>query len=319
MSGSSTSAIQQQYRTDGFFIAPEPILPPDIVQAAVAGMDAVREGRYDAGQPPQPSRWNPGDDPNELCKIELPQQADLGIRALVSHPDLGRWAARVTGARMVQVWWTQLLYKPPQPEEGEAELNIGWHQDRHYWRAWDEGSELFTAWVALSDVTAEAGPMRFVRGSHGWGLLDDGGFYRQDLDDQRDAIPVPDGRSWEEVPALLPAGAPASTTASPSTAADPTSRPAPGAAWPSTCARSARPRWTAAAPVSPPSSTTRSGTPSSTGRHHETCPLHVEGHSPRTRRHSWAARHRMGRNRQALLDDGGHHHASGPGWPASGP
>ena len=48
--------------------------------------------------------------------------------------------------------------------------------------------------------------MRFVRGSHGWGLLDDGGFYRQDLDDQRDAIPVPDGRSWEEVPALLPAG-----------------------------------------------------------------------------------------------------------------
>ena len=55
-----------------------------------------------------------------------------------------------------------------------------------------EGSELFTAWVALSDVTAEAGPMRFVRGSHGWGLLDDGGFYRQDLDDQRDAIPVPD-------------------------------------------------------------------------------------------------------------------------------
>ncbi len=206
MTDTNTTSIQQQYRTDGFFIAADPILPPGIVQAAVAGMDSVREGRYDAGQPPQPSRWNPGDDPNELCKIELPQQADLGIRALVSHPDLGRWAARVTGARMVQVWWTQLLYKPPQPAEGEAELNIGWHQDRHYWRAWAESSELFTAWVALSDVTAEAGPMRFVRGSHGWGLLDDGGFYRQDLDDQRDAIPVPDGRSWEEVPALLPAG-----------------------------------------------------------------------------------------------------------------
>ena len=31
--------------------------------------------------------------------------------------------------------------------------------------------------------------MRFVRGSHEWGLLDDGGFYRQDLDDQRAAIP----------------------------------------------------------------------------------------------------------------------------------
>ena len=202
----TSSTIQQQFRTDGFYLAAEPVLPGGIVQAAVAGMDAVREGRYDAGQPPRQSRWNPGDDPNELCKIELPQQADLGIRALVSHPDLGRWAARVTGARMVQVWWTQLLYKPPQPGEGQAELNIGWHQDRHYWQTWEEGSELFTAWVALSDVTADSGPMRFVRGSHRWGLLDDGGFFRQDLDDQASAIPVPEGQSWEEVPALLSPG-----------------------------------------------------------------------------------------------------------------
>ena len=34
--------------------------------------------------------------------------------------------------------------------------NIGWHQDRTYWQEWDDGSELFTAWIALSDVTAEA-------------------------------------------------------------------------------------------------------------------------------------------------------------------
>ncbi|NKB71931.1 MAG: hypothetical protein GKR89_33055 [Candidatus Latescibacteria bacterium] len=202
----NTDAIQQQYQTDGFYIPDGPILPDDIVAAATTGMDAVREGRYDTGQPPQTSRWNPGDDPDELCKIELPQQADLGIRALVSHPDLGRWAARVTGAKMVQVWWTQLLYKPPQRPGVEAELNIGWHQDRHYWQAWAEGCELFTAWVALSDVAADTGPMRFVRGSNQWGLLDDGGFFRQDLDDQRADIPVPDGQNWEEQPALLPPG-----------------------------------------------------------------------------------------------------------------
>ena len=206
MSTQTLTPTQKQYQTDGFYIPQEPILPPEVVERAVAGMDAVRQGRYDTGQPPQPSRWNPGDDLNELCKIELPQQADLGIRALVSHADLGQWAARVTGARMVQVWWTQLLYKPPQPEDGKADLNIGWHQDRHYWQVWEEGSELFTAWVALSHVTADAGPMRFVQGSHQWGLLDDGGFYRQDLDDQRTAIPVPDGQIWREQPALLPPG-----------------------------------------------------------------------------------------------------------------
>ena len=206
MSTQTLSPTQEQYQTDGFYIPQDPILPPEVVERAVAGMDAVRQGRYDTGQPPQPSRWNPGDDLNELCKIELPQQADLGIRALVSHADLGQWAARVTGARMVQVWWTQLLYKPPQSENGKADLNIGWHQDRHYWQVWEEGSELFTAWVALSNVTADAGPMRFVQGSHQWGLLDDGGFYRQDLDDLRAAIPVPDGQIWQERPALLPPG-----------------------------------------------------------------------------------------------------------------
>ena len=100
----------------------------------------------------------------------------------------------------------QVAHKPPQSENGKADLNIGWHQDRHYWQVWEEGSELFTAWVALSNVTADAGPMRFVQGSHQWGLLDDGGFYRQDLDDLRAAIPVPDGQIWREQPALLPPG-----------------------------------------------------------------------------------------------------------------
>ena len=62
-----SSSIQQQYLADGFFLAAEPVLPGDIVQAAVAGMDAVREGRYDAGHPPHGSRWNPGRRPRTSC------------------------------------------------------------------------------------------------------------------------------------------------------------------------------------------------------------------------------------------------------------
>ena len=31
-----------------------------------------------------------------------------------------------------------------------------------------EGSELLTAWVALSDVAADGGPMTFIRGSNKW-------------------------------------------------------------------------------------------------------------------------------------------------------
>ncbi len=195
-----------QYRSEGFAIAAEPILPQDVVSRAVDGMDAIRRSEYDTGGPPQPSHWNPGDDPNELCKIEMPQFASRAIMDLVSHRDLGAWAAGVTGARMVQVWWVQLLYKPVGEPSGQQNVNIGWHQDRHYWRTWEEGSELFTAWVALSDVTRDAGPMRFVRGSHRWGLVDKGGFYEQDLEAQRQDIQPPPGERWEEVAAILSPG-----------------------------------------------------------------------------------------------------------------
>jgi hypothetical protein len=78
----------------------------------------------------------------------MPQVANRAIRELISHPALGALAAEVTGARRVQVWWVQLLYKPPTTG-GQGGTSIGWHQDRHYWQVWEEGSELFTAWVAL--------------------------------------------------------------------------------------------------------------------------------------------------------------------------
>jgi ectoine hydroxylase-related dioxygenase (phytanoyl-CoA dioxygenase family) len=194
-----------RYEADGFLVYTERVIPTNTVQRAIAGMEALRAGEYETGIPPQPSYWNPGDNPLKLCKIEMPQVANRAIMELVSHPALGALAAEVTGARRVQVWWVQLLYKPPAAPGEAGGTCIGWHQDRHYWQVWEEGSELFTAWVALSDVTAEAGPMRFVRGSHRWGLQQSD-FYGQDHEAQRREIRVPAGETWEEVAALLPPG-----------------------------------------------------------------------------------------------------------------
>ena len=200
--------LLEQYQKDGFCTISDPVFPTDVVDAAIEGMDAVRAGEYDTGHPPENSRWNPGDDPKALCKIEMPQFASHAIMDLVSHPALGKLAAEVTGAKMVQVWWVQLLYKPVGEPTDQRITNIGWHQDRYYWRIWEEGSELFTAWVALSKITPDAGPMRFVPGSHRWGLLDiDFGFQQQDLDTLRSGISIPEQATWREVPMLLPPGA----------------------------------------------------------------------------------------------------------------
>ncbi len=198
--------VTEAYCRDGFYIPSEPILPTAVVEDARKGMDNIRAGQYDTGIKPEPSPWNPGDDPQILCKIEMPQLASQAVMTLITHPQLGEWAAALTGAQRVQVWWVQLLYKPSSTEQTVSATNIGWHQDRNYWQNWEEGSELFTAWVALDEVDEVCGPMRLVPGSHRWGLLDDGGFYQQDIDAVRAAIPVPAEAEWQEVPALLPAG-----------------------------------------------------------------------------------------------------------------
>ncbi len=169
-------------------------------------MDAIRSGNYDTGMAPLESPWNPGDDEDRLCKIEMPQIASTGVYELITHPALARLAARVTGASMIQVWWVRLLYKPPVASDTVMATNVGWHQDRQYWGTWTEDSELFTAWVAVSDVTEEAGAMRFVRGSHTWGLMNQGDFYGIDHEAQRREIAPPEGCTWEETAAVLPPG-----------------------------------------------------------------------------------------------------------------
>ena len=195
------------YQADGYTISSQPIIPAELVIRASKGMDALIAGEYETGHPPESSYWSPGDDPHKLGKIEMPQIANLAIRELVGHPDLGKWVSEITGARMVQVWWVQLLHKPSAITRDCKSVGVGWHQDKQYWKIWKEGSELFTAWVAVSDVTPDAGPMIFVRGSHRWGLLNQGDFYGEDLELQKEDITLPEGEHWEEVLATMPAGA----------------------------------------------------------------------------------------------------------------
>ncbi len=202
-----SAATEQQFFADqGYFVFDQPVIPADIVEAARDGMTAVREGRYDTGNPPFESPWKPGDDPKKLCKIEMPQLADSAIRELVSHPALGEAAARVSGAKMVQVWWVQLLHKPPADPDATKGPSIGWHQDFQYWPEWEDGSELFTAWVAVSDVTAQAGPMKFIPRTHKHGLLGGTDFFSDELDAQEKSIQLPEGVPWEEVDAVMKPG-----------------------------------------------------------------------------------------------------------------
>ena len=202
------TTTHEQYRSDGFYISPGPVLPPDVIAAAERGHDNILRQRHDTGVPPEsgPYAHDP-DDPNVLVKVVSANIASKDIQALFCHETLGRFVAEVTGAKAVQIWCSNMLAKPPAPESEVTPTQIGWHQDWSYWEAWEEGSELLTAWVALSDVREDSGPMMFLRGSHKNGYVEGlSDFHGQDIDRIEASLRDTDGLEWDVVPAILPPG-----------------------------------------------------------------------------------------------------------------
>jgi len=194
----------QEFEREGFFLAPA-VIPQELLARVRQRIDAVYAGEYETGVPPVGNPVARKGPPQSLVKIDDTHICDRTILELVSHPAIGRWAAALTGAKFVQVFATQLLIKPTA-RDTQGNSNVGWHQDQEYWDAALQG-EVFTAWVAISDVTAESGPMRFVRGSNHWGLLKAGDFFGNNLDALKQRIQEKQGGgAWEEAAGVLPPG-----------------------------------------------------------------------------------------------------------------
>lgn len=62
-------------------------------------------------------------------------------------------------------WGTSFFIK--EPKDGNF---VSWHQDITYWGL-EPAEDVTTAWIALSNVTREAGCMRMMPGSHKWPVL----------------------------------------------------------------------------------------------------------------------------------------------------
>ena len=204
----SLQALADTYEDLGFITHPTAILSPALIEDAANGLFDVRDGKYDPGTQPAPSPWTPGDDPKKLVKIEQPHDASEALRQAICHPALGESIARIIGADFIQVWHVQGLIKP-SVQGDDCGPQVGWHQDMQYWRtAWDADSDLFTAWLALSDVTLDSGPVLFVPGSHRWGLLPGGDFFSQDQAAIKRAIEahIPEGESWDQTAGPLSPG-----------------------------------------------------------------------------------------------------------------
>jgi ectoine hydroxylase-related dioxygenase (phytanoyl-CoA dioxygenase family) len=107
----------------------------------------------------------------------------------------------VVPGREIEPLVPQLLYKPPG---GDIAGHVGRRQGFMCWKeTWNTESALFTAWVAVSDVKDESGPLCFVRGSHRWCYPNAGHCFNSDCDSTWGQIRVLSWETWREVPTVL--------------------------------------------------------------------------------------------------------------------
>jgi hypothetical protein len=90
---------------------------------------------------------------------------DDAFHDILWHPAITTKAAQLLGVERLRFWHDQVFYKPPR-HPGV----VTWHQDYSFWTRTTPAGHL-TCWIALDDSTEENGCLKYVPGSHEWGLL----------------------------------------------------------------------------------------------------------------------------------------------------
>ena len=179
----SLNRLEKNIVSDGFCFLPKIFSSSQVNSARDALWDVI-QGKYETGVEPEERFWSIGDDPESIIKIDKPHLCSKNIWDLITNVDLGKWLAVITEAKMVQVWHSQAVWKPPG---GGKKGNAGWHRDTQYWPFWKPDG-VFTAWIALTDVVEESGPVRYICGSNEWERVEGLDFFNKNISEQDDII-----------------------------------------------------------------------------------------------------------------------------------
>jgi ectoine hydroxylase-related dioxygenase (phytanoyl-CoA dioxygenase family) len=192
--------IGESFAEDGYWVSPTPLFSPEQLDRIRDHFDAVINGDYVTGTSPHGvDRFG-----DSMVKVSNAWWADHIIRSVVLDPRISLIAADLLGVDELYLWADSLYWKTPHAV-GEAAV-IGWHQDKQYWKM-SSTDDMITACVALYDANAETGGLRFVPGSHRWGLV--GGseaLVGSDNAGVHGHPPAPLGQHWEEVCPVLVSG-----------------------------------------------------------------------------------------------------------------
>jgi phytanoyl-CoA hydroxylase len=195
-----------RFQRDGFLII-ENIISAARVERIHAAVSRIFQGLYDRDVRPPALRKpiSPFGEERRMRWMMHARLVDAAFWELATDATLGQTAARLLQAPAVSIIEDQILVKP-----GPGAPFV-LHQDHTYW-GFSTATSTLTCWLALSDMTAEMGPVEVVRGSHLWGLVDRKAGAKETIKSSDDeylsdlhALNV-DRTDLEFVPAIVPRG-----------------------------------------------------------------------------------------------------------------
>jgi len=188
---------KNDYKNDGFAICDKPIIPKELLDQANEQLYKILKGENKAGIVMDI------ENDLQLHRLSRLHVVNNAFRKLLTHTRIGEIAAKLTGAKKVKVWGTQLYAKPPG---SLANGHVGWHRDAQHMPCFE--GNLIVAWMALEEVVKEAGCLKYIKGSHlqnSYAMPQGAGFQDIDLEAQRLAS-TKDDQAWEEIDVVLPKG-----------------------------------------------------------------------------------------------------------------
>jgi hypothetical protein len=157
-----SEAEVRSYEKLGHYVTTEPIIPADLIERALFGVNRYYCGERDWKLPISGFLdWQP--EHGGLLRINdyVSLQCEE-LHALCSYVAIAAVAGRLTRTHEIRLFHDQLITKMPSAAGATA---VGWHIDKAYWRTCTS-ERLLTAWVPLVEIDEESGGLQIIPGSH---------------------------------------------------------------------------------------------------------------------------------------------------------
>jgi ectoine hydroxylase-related dioxygenase (phytanoyl-CoA dioxygenase family) len=200
-----TKKDREIFHEKGYWISPK-LIDDDQIERLRKAHERIWNRDYDGDGHPREGDWVRHSDPLKIRKVDNAWWINDEVREIVTSPLIGKIASTLLGVDEIRLWHDQVIYKPGTNQQESKAGNVGWHQDYAYWQS-SNTTNMITAWIALQDTDLTNGVMKFITGSHKWGLIPDSTtFWNQNLEQLKGKYNGSEERDWNEEPGILKAG-----------------------------------------------------------------------------------------------------------------